>query len=76
MSSRANLVPIAEKRGHSLTHLSRLLGRNAAYLQQHVARGAPKRLDPDDRRRLAIYLEVDERELGARDPWVPNAPHP
>ena len=68
---RRRLKEIAAARGHSLAHLSAILGRNVAYVQQHVERGSPKRLDPDDRRRLAIYLNVDERELGARDPWVP-----
>lgn len=70
-SPRRRLKEIATARGHSLAHLSAILGRNVTYVQQHIERGSPKRLDDDDRRRLAIYLEVDERELGARDPWTP-----
>lgn len=68
---RQRLKEIAAERGRSMAQLSAMLGRNAAYIQQHVERGSPKRLDEDDRRRLAIVLEVDERELGARDPWSP-----
>jgi hypothetical protein len=68
---RERLKEIATDRGVSFATLSRVIGRNAAYVQQYVERGSPKRLPEDDRRRLAIYLNVDERELGARDPWMP-----
>ena len=61
----------AVERGFSLAALSARIGRNAAYLQQYVERGTPRRLPEDDRRHLAIVLNVDERELGARDPWRP-----
>jgi repressor LexA len=59
------LKALAAARGDSLAALSAMLGRNAAYLQQFVARGSPRRLAPDDRRRLADYFGVDEAELGA-----------
>lgn len=68
---RRRLKEIAGERGRSLAELSRAIGRNPAYLQQFVERGSPKRLPEDDRRHLAIYLGIDERELGARDPWTP-----
>jgi hypothetical protein len=71
MSPRENLRQLAAERGESLANLSALIGRNAAYLQQFVTRGSPKRLEPDDRLHLAKYLNVDERKLGARDPWEP-----
>ncbi len=71
MSPRENLVRLAAERGESLASLSALIGRNAAYLQQFVMRGSPKRLADDDRLRLAKFLNVDERLLGARDPWQP-----
>ncbi|WP_375398660.1 helix-turn-helix transcriptional regulator [uncultured Sphingomonas sp.] len=44
--------------------LSRMLGRNAAYLQQFVRRGSPRRLEERDRRLLAAYLAIDEARLG------------
>lgn len=62
---RGRLTALAAARGDSLAALSAMLGRNAAYLQQFVARGSPRRLADDDRRRLADYFGVDEVELGA-----------
>ena len=41
-----------------------MLGLNAAYLQQFVTRGSPRRLADDDRRRLATYFGVEESALG------------
>ncbi|WP_288409432.1 hypothetical protein [uncultured Sphingomonas sp.] len=69
---RATLVALAADRGESLSALSRLIGRNVAYLQQFVHRGTPERLDEADRLVLAQHFRVDERRLGARDPWVPT----
>lgn len=68
---RRELIAAAAARGYSLTHLSTVIGRNQAYLGQFVSRGSPRRLPDLDRRHLAIYLNVDERRLGARDPWTP-----
>ena len=44
--------------------LSRLLGRNAAYIQQFLKRGSPRSLDPEDRRILAQFFGVEEELLG------------
>ena len=44
--------------------LSRLLRRNAAYVQQFIQRGVPRKLAEDDRRTLARYFGVDESVLG------------
>ena len=71
MSPRENLRQIAADRGESLANLSALIGRNTTYLQQFITKGSPKRLEPVDRLHLAKYLNVDERKLGARDPWEP-----
>ncbi|MBY0520639.1 MAG: LexA family transcriptional regulator [Sphingomonas sp.] len=65
---RAALAALASERGASLAALSRLIGRNDAYLQQFVQRGSPRRLAEADRRLIAAYLGVDERALGATDP--------
>ncbi|MCP3733907.1 LexA family transcriptional regulator [Sphingomonas sp. RP10(2022)] len=62
---RGRLRALADARGDSLMALSAMLGRNAAYLQQFVTRGSPRRLAAEDRRRLADYFGVDEVELGA-----------
>jgi len=41
-----------------------MLGRNAAYIQQFVRRGVPKRLKEEERRKLARYFSVSETLLG------------
>lgn len=69
----AFLDRVARERGESLAALSRAIGRNAAYLQQFVTRGTPRRLGEVERLRLAQRLNIDERELGAREPWRPDA---
>ena len=69
---RARLPELARAQGRSLASLSTIIGRNTAYLNQFVLRGTPRRLPKDERRHLAIVLNVDERELGARDPWSPG----
>ncbi len=58
------LERLAAARGISLSELSRLLGRNLAYLQQFVRRGTPRRLAEGDRQTLAQFFGVDEALLG------------
>jgi hypothetical protein len=65
---RARVQQLADGRRVSLANLSRLVGKNASYLQQFVTRGSPKRLGEDERLVLAQFFGVDERELGAREP--------
>ncbi len=62
---RANLETLIRKNGHDFAALSKMLGKNPAYIQQYIRRGSPKKLDENDRRRLAEFYEVDERLLGA-----------
>lgn len=61
---RRALAQAAVARGASLAELSRLIGRNAAYLQQYVTRGSPRLLAEGDRRRLARYLGLSDAALG------------
>lgn len=72
--ARARLQDLARARGSSLAELSRLLGRNPAYLQQYVARGSPRHLDEPDLLRIAEFLGVGARELRTRP--VPDGPPP
>ena len=65
---RMALAACAAAQGASLSALSRMLGRNVAYLQQYVARGSPRLLPERDRRLLAAYFGVEERVLGAPEP--------
>ncbi|MBO9579811.1 MAG: S24 family peptidase [Sphingobium sp.] len=65
--ARANLDRLIRERGENYGAVSRLLGRNVAYIQQFVKRGTPRKLDEADRRLLARHFGVDERLLGAAD---------
>ncbi|MES2288386.1 MAG: S24 family peptidase [Pseudomonadota bacterium] len=62
--ARSMLDQLIRERGEDYASLSRLLGRNAAYIQQFIRRGTPRKLDEDDRRTLARYFRVDEALLG------------
>lgn len=61
---RAELARLIAERREDYAGLSRMLGRNAAYVQQYIKRGVPKRLSEDDRRKLARYFDVEESLLG------------
>lgn len=65
MDARERLASLAQERGSSLAALSRMLGRNASYLQQYITKGSPRKLEEEDRRKLAQFFEVSETELGA-----------
>lgn len=64
IEQREALERAAAARGESLAALSRLIGRNAAYLQQFVTRGSPRLLAEADRRKLARYLGLSDAALG------------
>jgi phage repressor protein C with HTH and peptisase S24 domain len=61
---RKVLEKLCAERGEDFASLSRMLGRNSAYIQQFVRRGVPRRLKEDDRRELARYLSIPEAMLG------------
>ena len=63
--ARAALDALIRDRGEDYASLSRLIGRNAAYIQQFIKRGVPRKLDEEDRRTLARYFGVAESLLGA-----------
>ena len=58
------LQRLCVERGEDFAGLSRMLGRNPAYIQQFVRRGVPKRLKEEERRKLARYFSVSEALLG------------
>jgi len=68
---RAVLARLIEAQGADYSHLSRMLGRNAAYIQQYIKRGTPRRLAEEDRRLLARYFGVAEALLGGPDAAEP-----
>jgi SOS-response transcriptional repressor LexA len=61
---RLLLERLCAERGEDFAGLSRMLGRNPAYIQQYVRRGVPKRLGEDERRKLARYFGIAESLLG------------
>jgi phage repressor protein C with HTH and peptisase S24 domain len=63
--ARARLLYLARRRGVSLAGLSEMIGRNSSYLQQFIRKGSPRKLEEDDRRKLAQFFAVSESELGA-----------
>jgi hypothetical protein len=71
---RLTLERLIGEEGVHYGALSRLLGRNPAYIQQFIKRGTPRKLDEADRQTLARYFGVDERLLGAPDGGGAAAP--
>jgi SOS-response transcriptional repressor LexA len=61
---RSRLDALIASRGEDYASLSRLLGRNASYIQQFIKRGVPRRLSESDRRILAQYFGIAEHLLG------------
>jgi hypothetical protein len=66
-AQRAALADLIAQSGESYAALSRLIGRNDAYLQQFVMRGSPRELAERDRSMLARYFGVAEARLGGRE---------
>ena len=64
---RKVLERLCAERGEDFAGLSRLLGKNPAYIQQFIRRGTPRRLREDERRTLARYFSIPESMLGGRD---------
>lgn len=63
--ARQRLLELSEEKRASLSSLSELIGRNPSYLQQFIRKGSPRKLEEQDRRKLAQFFGVDEGELGA-----------
>ena len=70
--ARETLDRLIRDRGDTYGAVSKLLGRNPAYIQQFVKRGSPRKLDEKDRKLLARYFGVDEQVLGG--PQSPASP--
>ena len=61
---RATIERLCAERGEDFAGLSRMLGRNPAYIQQFVRRGVPKKLKEEERKKLARFFAVPESMLG------------
>jgi phage repressor protein C with HTH and peptisase S24 domain len=61
---RSVLERLCAERGEDFAGLSRMLGRNPAYIQQFVRRGVPKKLKEEERKKLARFFGIAESMLG------------
>jgi len=71
--ARAALERLIEEQGADYAGLYRLIGRNAAYIQQYIRRGTPRRLAEEDRRTIAAFFGVSEDLLGGPPAAAPEA---
>ena len=61
---RQMLERLCVERGENFASLSRLIGRNDAYIQQYLRKGTPRQLKERERRTLARYFQIPESMLG------------
>ena len=61
---RQVLEQLCAERGENFAALSRMIGRNDAYIQQYLRKGTPRRLKERERRTLARYFQIPESMLG------------
>jgi len=61
---RQVLETLCSERGENFASLSRLIGRNDAYIQQYLRKGTPRQLKERERRTLARYFQIPESMLG------------
>src|SRR5262245_26804503 len=61
---RQVLERLCIERGENFASLSRLIGRNDAYVQQYLRKGTPRTLKERERRTLARFFQVPESMLG------------
>ncbi|SOB86533.1 Peptidase S24-like [Sphingomonas guangdongensis] len=73
-AQRTALRALIARDGVSLATLSRALGRNAAWVQQFLARGTPRVLPEGDRATLARFFGVDEAALGGAPSPIVTVP--
>lgn len=70
IDQRAVLDGLIARDGVSLSTLSRVVGRNAAWMQQYMRRGTPKLLPERERGLIAGFFGVDDAVLGGATPPV------
>lgn len=71
--ARARLREVIKDKGHTLSSLARLIGRNPAYLHQYLGRGSPRHLDEPDLLRIAEFLGIDPEVIATREVVRPPA---
>ena len=70
---RRRLLDLAQAKRVSLASLSEMIGRNSSYLQQFIRKGSPRKLEEEDRRKLAQFFAVAESELGGGEGISPRS---
>jgi len=61
---RQVIESLCAERGENFASLSRMIGRNDAYIQQYLRKGTPRQLRERERRTLARYFQIPESMLG------------
>jgi phage repressor protein C with HTH and peptisase S24 domain len=61
---RQVLEKLCAERGENFAALSRMIGRNDAYIHQYLRKGTPRQLKERERRTLARYFHIPESMLG------------
>lgn len=74
--ARARLRELIREKGHTLSALARLIGRNPAYLHQYLGRGSPRHLDEPDLMKIAEFLGVSHELIATREIVRPPAARP
>ena len=64
LDPRNTLDQLCAARGIHFSTLSKVVGRNPAYIQQYIRRGVPRRLGEVERGKLARFLSISEEVLG------------
>lgn len=64
LNPRQVLERLCAERRENFASLSRLIGRNDAYIQQYLRKGTPRQLKERERRTLARYFQIPESMLG------------
>lgn len=64
LDPRRALDELIKERGESYSSVSRLLSRNAAYIQQFIKRGSPAHLDDSDIAQLSVHFGVPAAIFG------------
>lgn len=64
LDPRRALDELIKERGESYSSVSRLLSRNAAYIQQFIKRGSPAHLDVSDIAQLSVHFGVPAAVFG------------
>ncbi len=64
VDAREALAVVADRRGETMSNLSRLIGKSDGYLARYIRDGVPLALPANERKLLARYLGVQPTAIG------------